>query len=275
MIQFPNCKINLGLNVVDKRPDGFHNLETILYPVPFHDVLEILPAQDGLFRFDVTGLAIPGGHEQNLCVKAFRILQADFGLPPVKMHLHKVIPMGSGLGGGSSNGAFTLKMVNELFGLCLERENLKKYARRLGSDCAFFIENHPVFAYEKGDRFEPVAMELSGLFLAIVIPGVHVATADAYRMVVPAIPEQALSEVIQLPIEAWKERLVNDFENPVFEKFPVIGGIKTALYHAGAVYASMTGSGSAVFGIFNDLPDLPVMQGCFCRVWRLGSVEGQ
>jgi 4-diphosphocytidyl-2-C-methyl-D-erythritol kinase len=254
MIQFPHCKINLGLNVVDRRSDGFHDIETVFYPVSWKDALEIVPAHDGIFQFRSTGLAIAGDSDQNLCVRAFRLLQSDFGLPGVKMHLHKVIPMGSGLGGGSSDGAFTLKILNELFALNLSNEQLRKYACLLGSDCAFFIENQPRFASGKGEQFEQIAIDLSGIFITIVIPDVHVATADAYRMVVPQMPKKSLRETVLLPLAEWRDIVVNDFEKPVFEKHPVIGAIRTELYDAGAIYVSMSGSGSAVYGLFRENP---------------------
>jgi 4-diphosphocytidyl-2-C-methyl-D-erythritol kinase len=258
MIQFPNCKINLGLNVISKRSDGFHNLETIFYPVPLHDALEIMIAADGVFQFHVTGFAVPGGNDQNLCVKAFRLLQADFGLPEVKMHLHKAIPMGSGLGGGSSDGAFTLKMLNDLFTLGLDNDQLKDHVRHLGSDCAFFIENYPQFAIEKGEQLEPVSIDLSGLFLVLVFPDIHIVTTDAYKMVLPRIPSRPIREVIMMPMEDWKDLLINDFEKPVLEKYPVIGEIKQKLYDEGAVYSCMTGSGSAVFGFFKEEPHFAI-----------------
>jgi 4-diphosphocytidyl-2-C-methyl-D-erythritol kinase len=260
MIQFPNCKINLGLNIVGKRADGFHNIETVFYPVPLCDALEINPASDGVFQFSSSGLTIPGKMETNLCIKAFNLLHKEFKLPDVKMHLHKTIPMGSGLGGGSSNGAFTLRMLNNLFSLNLDSDRLKKYASRSGSDCAFFIENLPVFASGRGDQFEPVSLDLSGLFLVIVIPDIHVVTSDAYKWVVPAIPEQSLKEMVGLPITAWKEKIVNDFEKPVIAKYPVIGEIKQKLYDSGAIYASMSGSGSAVYGLFEETPKI---EACF------------
>jgi 4-diphosphocytidyl-2-C-methyl-D-erythritol kinase len=259
MIQFPNCKINIGLNIVDRRPDGFHNIETVFYPVLLNDVLEIIPAQDGIFHFQSTGLSIPGQPEDNLCVKAYQLLQDEFGLPAVKIHLHKVIPMGSGLGGGSSDGAFTLKLLNELFTLGLDQVKLMSYASLLGSDCAFFIANQPKFAFEKGDHFEPVSIDFSGFYLVLVVPDVRVATAGAYRMVVPCIPEQSLKDLVNLPMDEWKDRVANDFENTVFEKYPVIGKIKQELYAAGAIYASMSGSGSAVYGLFKNLPQLDVL----------------
>ncbi|MCX6268051.1 MAG: 4-(cytidine 5'-diphospho)-2-C-methyl-D-erythritol kinase [Bacteroidetes bacterium] len=269
MIQFPNCKINLGLNVVSKRSDGFHNIETVFYPVPLRDALEIIPAGGSHVEFHTSGLEIPGTPDQNLCIRAFHLLQSEFGLPGVKMHLHKVIPMGSGLGGGSSDGAFTLKLLNDLFELRLGNEQLKIYARLLGSDCSFFIENQAHFAFEKGDQLEPVAIDLSGLFLAIVIPHIHVATDEAYRMVVPEMPKQSLRELIQSPLELWKDLVINDFEKPVFEKYPVIGEIKAKLYASGAIYAAMSGSGSAVFGIFKELPALVSLNDYFLWITPL------
>jgi 4-diphosphocytidyl-2-C-methyl-D-erythritol kinase len=255
MILFPNCKINIGLNVIRKRSDGFHDLESVFFPVPFHDVLEIIPAADGIFNFQSTGLPIPGEIDKNLCVTAFQLLQSEFKLPEVKIHLHKLIPIGAGLGGGSSDGAFTLKLLNIIFNLSLDDDQLKDYARVLGSDCPFFIENRPLFAYERGDHFEAVELNLSGLTLLLVLPGMHISTAEAYSAVVPAIPEKMLKESIHLPIEQWKEELVNDFEQPVFAKYPAIGEIKRKLYESGAIYASMSGSGSAVYGLFREKPN--------------------
>ena len=266
MVTFPNCKINIGLNIISKRPDGFHNLETVFYPVALHDALEIVTATDGLFEFHTSGLSISGEPEKNLCVKAYQLLQSDFRLPAVKMHLHKVIPMAAGLGGGSSDGAFALKLLNNLFDIRLNSEQLKDYARILGSDCAFFIENKSCYAFEKGDRFEPVPVDLSGLTLVIVIPDVHISTVDAYRNITPDIPVQPIKELIKIPIGQWKGRLVNDFEIPVFKKYPVIREIKFALYEMGALFSAMSGSGSAVFGLFNKVPPVDgLFQGCF--VW--------
>ena len=256
MISFPSCKINLGLNVVGKRTDGFHNLETIFFPVPLQDALEIIPAPNRRFQFSSTGLDIPGEQENNLCIKAFNLLRADFKLPPVHMHLHKVIPVGSGLGGGSSDGAVTLKLLNELFSLALDAEKLKNYARLLGSDCAFFIDNKPVFGYERGDSFEPFSVDLAGLFIALVIPPIHVSTAEAYALVVPEIPQRSLKELVRLPVKEWKDCIVNDFEAPITKKYPSIGMIGQKLYQAGALFASMSGSGSAVFGLFEEIPEL-------------------
>ncbi len=264
MILFPNCKINLGLNIISKRPDGYHDLETVFYPVPLNDALEIIPATDGLFEFHTSGLKIPGDEGQNLCIKAFRLLQAEYQLPEVKIHLHKVIPMGAGLGGGSSDGTFTLRLLNELFEIELSNDILRDYASRLGSDCPFFIEKQPVFASGRGYRFAPCNIDLKGYFLVIVKPDIHVATADAYAMISPEQPINQLSMVISQPIESWKDELHNDFEKPVFAKYPAIGEIRQKLYDAGAVYAAMSGSGSAVYGLFTDIPSLEnLFPGCF------------
>jgi len=258
MIQFPHSKINLGLNIIEKRSDGFHNIETVLYHVPLTDALEIIHAQDGIFQFQATGLDIPGKTEHNLCIRAFHMLKTDFRLPNVKIYLHKVIPAGSGLGGGSSDGAGTLKMLNELFDLGLGSQQLKQYARRLGSDCAFFIEDHPQFAFQKGDQLEQIEVDLAGKYIVIVIPDVHIVTEVAYGLVVPGKPVLPLKNMLGLPVEDWKDRLVNDFEKPVFEKYPVIGAIKQQLYNSRAIYASLSGSGSAVYGIFKEAPELTV-----------------
>ena len=266
MVTYPNCKINLGLNITSLREDGYHNIETVLYPVPFHDALEIIPAKDGIFEFHTSGLSIPGNPGDNLCVRAYNLLQQDFRLPAVRMHLHKIIPMGAGLGGGSSDGAFALKLLNHLFDIGLNSVQLENYARKLGSDCAFFIENIPCFAFDKGDRFEPVHVDLSALTIVLVIPGVHVGTREAYAMISPAIPEKRIKESVLWPVGDWKAALGNDFEKPVIEKYPVIGKAKRALYEMGALYAAMSGSGSAVFAIFRE-PPATELAFPGCSVW--------
>lgn len=266
MILFPNCKINLGLNIILKRPDGFHDLETLFYPVSLHDALEIIPSADGVFEYHSTGLAIPGEVEQNLCIKAYRMLQQEYDLPDVKMHLHKVIPIGAGLGGGSSDGAFTIILLNQLFGLKLSTMQMENYARNLGSDCTFFIGQKPVYASGLGDRFTQCSIDLPGYHLVVVKPDVHVATADAYALLSPKQPASQLSQILSQPIGTWKAELVNDFEEAVFSKYPVIGEIKLKLYDAGAIYASMSGSGSAVYGLFKKIPQVEALfPGCF--VW--------
>lgn len=263
MILFPNCKINLGLNIIRKRPDGYHDIETVFYPVPFHDVLEIIPASDGRFAFSTSGLMIPGDMEKNLCVKAYRLLSSDFSIPEVKMHLHKVIPMGAGLGGGSSDGAFTLLLLNRLFNLDLDEGTLMEYARKLGSDCPFFILNRPVYATGRGDLFEPTQVNLSGWHMVLVFPGVHTSTSEAYAMITPKLSSRSLKKLVTEPVSGWKGLVTNDFETVMVREYPVIGQIKEQLYNQGAAFAAMTGSGSAVFGLFRDPPVITTLPGCF------------
>jgi len=253
MLDFPNAKINLGLNIIGKRPDGYHNLQSCFYPVKWSDALEILPADAQ--QFDTSGLPVPGTTEANLCIKAYQLLKQKYELPPVHMHLHKVLPMGAGLGGGSADAAFALRMLNELFALNLSAEALENYARQLGSDCAFFVQNKPVIATERGDIFTPAAPSLRGYNCMIVYPGIHITTAEAYGSITPKEPAYDLEELLQQPVEAWKGKLQNDFEAALFPKYPVLPLIKEQLYAAGAAYASMTGSGSAMYGLFKgDVP---------------------
>lgn len=256
MVVFPNAKINLGLSVTEKRTDGFHNIETAFYPVPLRDALEIIPAKDGKTEFGFSGPNIPGTVENNLCFKAWELLKNDFHLPEIKFHLHKVIPMGAGLGGGSADGAFTIRLLNQVFNLKLTNGQMQDYARQLGSDCAFFIENKPVFAFGKGDLFEDTRVDLSGFYLILIKPTINVNTAGAYANIVPSRPAISIKEIIRLPVEKWKDLLQNDFETSVFKSYPEIETIKNQLYENGAVYASMSGSGSAVFGIFKTIIEL-------------------
>lgn len=260
MITFPNAKINLGLNVLEKRPDGFHNIETVFYPVDWCDMLEIikLPAANtGKVDFTLSGIPVAGDYKNNLSFKAFELLDKDFNLGPFQLFLHKIIPMGAGLGGGSSDAAFTLKLINELFELNLGIDQLLNYASQLGSDCCFFILNQPVFAEGRGELLKKINLNLKGKSILIIQPDVSVSTGEAYQSVIPSIPEKGLNEIIELPISQWKTHLKNDFEKSVFAKYPVIEEVKNRLYKAGAVYASMSGSGSAVFGIFeSDIPSI-------------------
>lgn len=252
MISFPHAKINLGLNIVEKRSDGFHTIETVFYPVPFTDVLEVLPSSR--FFFQSTGIETGSDPENNLAVKAYRLLQKDHNLPPVRIHLHKVIPPGAGLGGGSSDAAFMLKMVNELFSLSLSQSRLEENALLLGSDCPFFITGQPAFATGKGEQMTPLAVNIHHLKIILVKPPANVSTAFAYQSVKPRKPEIPLTEAIQQPAGFWKKTVFNDFEETIFPIHPEIGAIKQKLYDLGAVYASMSGSGSAVFGLFEDFP---------------------
>lgn len=252
MITFPNAKINLGLNIVEKRPDGYHNLETVFYPVPVEDALEvnILNESTQKFRLHQAGLEIAGEAENNLVVKAYKLLDERFNLPPIDIHLFKHIPSGAGLGGGSSDAAYMLKLLNEKFNLELSDENLEEYAAKLGADCAFFIRNAPTYAEGIGNIFSPISLSLKGYQIVLVKPDIFVSTRDAFAQIKSHRQEIPLKEVIKQPIEEWKERMVNDFEESVFPQFPAIKEIKEKLYEAGAIYAAMTGSGSSVFGLF-------------------------
>lgn len=255
MIVFPNCKVNLGLHVVQKRPDGYHDLQTVFFPLPFRDILEILPSSS--FAFHSTGLTIPGDPASNLCVKAYQLVKDRFPeLPPVYIHLHKIIPMGGGLGGGSSNGSFTLLALNEIFDLKLARKDLLEMSIQLGSDCPFFIMNEPSYATGRGEQMKPVDINLKGYYIILVLPGIHVSTAQAFSGIIPKKPKKDLEHNIGMAPDRWKDWLINDFEDSVFLQFPEIEVIKSWLYQQGAVYASMTGTGSTVYGLFKEKPAL-------------------
>ncbi len=262
MIEFCNCKINLGLSVLDKRPDGYHNLETVFYPLNLCDVLEVMEGsneQDKKVRIISEGLPIPGDQQNNLIAKAYHLLDLKFSLNPVTFHLIKKIPIGAGLGGGSSDGAYALKLLNRLFKLNLSVEQLIDYAAKLGSDCPFFIENIPCFASGRGEILSKIKLDLSSFCMVLIKPEVHVSTADAFNKITSLgrkTSNSSLLEVIQMPIESWRENLINDFEKSVFEIYPQIKEIKDKLYREGAIYSSMSGSGSAVFGIFRYSPGL-------------------
>lgn len=258
MIIFPNAKINIGLNIIDRRTDGYHNLETVFYPVRVYDVLEIVEANK--LSFESSGMGIPGRVEDNLCVKGYHLIKNDFDIPPVAIHLYKNIPIGAGLGGGSADAAYFIKLINQTFGLLLTDDEMINYARKLGADCAFFIKNEPVFACGKGDQFKPVNIDLSEYIIVLVMPQAHVSTGEAYRGVRPKAVNSSLQQLIDLPIAKWKQYIKNDFEDSVFKNHPVIRGVKAALYNAGAIYASMSGSGACVFGVFNSLPNLSELE---------------
>ena len=252
MIVFPNAKINIGLNVVSKRNDGYHNIETVFYPIKLSDALEFVVSEKT--ELSTTGIKIEGNTDDNLILKAYRILKKDFNLPEIKFHLHKIIPFGAGLGGGSSDAAFTLKALNSFFNLSISIEKLKYYAAQIGADCPFFIENKPAFASGTGDQLTPINIDLSQYKTVILFPPVTVSTADAYKSILPEKPDFDLRNLCSLPIEKWKETVFNDFEKYVFRIFPIVKELKEKLYEAGALYASMSGSGSAVYGIFSNLP---------------------
>ena len=247
MIAFPNCKINLGVNIIRKREDGFHDLETIFLPVPFTDVLEIISSD----KTELTVTGLPVNATENLCIKAYNLLQQKFPeLPPVKMHLHKVVPMGAGLGGGSSDASFILNMLNEKFALNLKPEQLTHIALQLGSDCPFFLVNKPCFATGRGEMLELVNINLTDYKILIVNPGIHIDTKWAFSKIIPEERKKSVKEIITQPIETWKDELQNDFEIPVFAEYPEIEKLKNDLYQLGAAYASLSGSGSSVFGLF-------------------------
>jgi len=252
MILFPPAKINLGLRVLHKREDGYHEIETCMIPIPFFDVLELLKSPD--FTFRQTGLSIEGNTGSNLCVRAYELLKSKCGIPPVYMHLRKELPMGAGLGGGSSDAAYVLRGLNDLFELGLSLVELESLASVLGSDCPFFIRNEAQLARGRGELLSRLAIDLKGYYLKLVNPGIHVGTKEAYAGVVFNTQKEALSDVLSAPIEDWKEKLTNDFEVSVFRSHPVLQEIKRNLYAEGAVYAAMSGSGSTMFGIYAFQP---------------------
>lgn len=266
MIVFPNSKINIGLRILRKRRDGFHDLESIIFPVGLCDMLEILPSDPDIndpgTGISVSGLEIPGTGE-NLCLKAAELFRARQGTPEVRIHLHKKIPAGAGLGGGSADASFTLLAMDRLFGCRLDPGILEEYAAELGSDCAFFIRNRPCLARGRGELLEPVSMSLAGHCLVILFPDIQVPTSSAYGMVVPSPDGPGLDQIPQLPVEQWGESAVNDFEKPVFARHPELASLKEGLYASGAAYASMSGSGSAIYGIFTSQPVLkPELKSC-------------
>ena len=250
MVLFPHAKINIGLQVIARRPDGFHHINTLFYPLPLCDVLELIPAEKTTLR--LTGLPIEGIADDNLCMKAYRLLQKDYELPPIAIHLHKVIPTGGGLGGGSSDASHTLLALNKLFSLQCPEQQLMDYAARLGSDCAFFIQPKPALAEGRGEILHPMDICLTGYYLLLVKPPIHVSTAEAYANITPQQPAQPLQTLVNLPVTEWRGKMCNDFEAGVFAQHPELAAIKAALYEKGATYAAMSGSGATVFGLFAD-----------------------
>jgi 4-diphosphocytidyl-2-C-methyl-D-erythritol kinase len=262
LLTFPNAKLNLGLYVTAKRPDGYHALETVFLPLPWADVLEVLPVPKGqaASSLTLTGRPIPGDVATNLCLKAYELLKTDFPqLPPVQMQLHKIVPIGAGLGGGSADAAFALRAIGEVFGLNLSTAQLEGYARRLGADCAFFIENQPCLALERGDVFEPIDLILRGTACVVVYPGLHISTAQAFAGIVPRAPKLPLREALAQPLSTWRDTVSNDFEASLAPTHPVLAEIKQQLYEGGASYASLSGSGSAVYGLFTGVAEAPAL----------------
>jgi 4-diphosphocytidyl-2-C-methyl-D-erythritol kinase len=256
MLFFSNCKINIGLRITAKRSDGFHDLESVFFPVPWYDALEIIESSE--LSISITGISIPGEMSENLCVRAWQMLKVDFpDLPPVEIHLHKTIPTGAGVGGGSSNGAFMLKALNTKFDLGLNSRQLSAYAIRLGSDCPFFIENQTAIARGRGEILQPIPLYLTGYHLVLANPGIHVATGWAFGQLNPHFPEKPIEELCLLPVKKWqKAGIKNDFEKPVFGKYPAIESIQKILMEKGADFAAMSGTGSTCFGFFSKDPGL-------------------
>lgn len=261
MISFPIAKINLGLNVVEKRPDGYHNLQTIFYPVPIKDALEV-QVMDEAFPSDfdcdlkVTNITIEGDEQRNLVVRAYQLLKQDFPtLPRIHTHLWKGIPTQAGMGGGSSDCAYMMLLLNQQFQLGLTDEQLIEYAAKLGADCAFFILSRPCYAEGIGEKLQPIDLSLSGYYIAVVRPDIPVPTKEAFSRIRPHYPTQNCRETVMQPIDTWRDTLINDFEESVFALHPEIGDIKQRLYDMGATYAAMSGSGSALFGLFKKQPD--------------------
>ena len=248
MIVLPNTKINLGLNILRKREDGYHDISSIFYPVKeCVDILEIVKSEK--FEFTKSGIEIPEG--ENLCEKAWKLIYNDFGIGNVKIHLHKQIPIGAGLGGGSADASFTLKALNELFELKLTNIQLEKYALQLGADCPFFIDNNPKLVEGKGEKMSNIDLDLSGFEIRLINPEIYISTKESYSVITPKTPEISVEKIIQLPLKEWKHKLKNDFEISVFSKYPQLEKMKEELYNDRAIYASMSGSGSVLFGIFN------------------------
>ncbi len=258
MVLFPNAKINIGLNIIQKRADGYHDLETIFYPVKMTDILEII--ESDILKFSSSGATVPGNPNENICLKAWDLLSRDYTLPPVHIHLYKNIPAGAGLGGGSADAAFLIRLVNQKFDLKMDVRTMENYASRLGADCAFFIQNKPVFAQGIGNEFEKTDLSLNGLYLVLVMPDLHISTADAFDGIKPVRPMQSLRNLIKLPIGEWKNVVANDFERTIFPKYPLISQIKESLYNSGALYASMSGTGCSVYGIFEQPVKLPQLE---------------
>lgn len=256
MICFPNAKINLGLNIVSKRLDGYHNLETIFYPIAIEDALEVIPNGRDIDVFNQRGLQVDGNSSDNLVMKALRLMRENYSFPNVSVELLKKIPFGAGIGGGSADAAFMLQQLNQMFDLGVSDDDLAKLAQQLGADCPFFIYNRPLFASGIGEVFEEVGLSLKGYYLALVKPDIHVSTKEAFSLIKPQTPTLSLKEIVKKPIEEWRDFMKNDFEDSIFPQFPAIEDIKKKLYDLGAVYASMSGSGSSVYGIFKNEIDI-------------------
>jgi 4-diphosphocytidyl-2-C-methyl-D-erythritol kinase len=260
MLVFPKAKINLGLRITGKRSDGYHDLETLFYPVGLCDALELVPDPNGLDKdtLTLTGFKLPGRKEDNIVLRAVSRLRELFPIPFLKIHLHKSIPAGAGLGGGSSDAAFILRAINRRFDLSLNADKLKVIAAGLGSDCPFFIDCQPAFATGKGEILSPVGDLLSGFYGVLVNPRISVSTEEAFNNCLPSMPERSLRDLITSPVSVWKDLIINDFEKTIFIRYPQLKSIKESLYSSGAIFSSMSGSGSTVYGIFYEKPLIPV-----------------
>ncbi len=266
MILFPNAKINIGLNIIAKRLDGFHDIETCFIPIGLCDILEIAESEN--IKFESSGIKIPGNPMENLCVDAWKLMHEYYKIPPVTIRLHKQIPVGGGLGGGSSDAAFMLKGLSDYFNIQINSTELKNYASKLGSDCSFFIDNKPAFAKGKGEILELIDVNLNGYKICLINPGIHIPTKDAYASIRPKYPRISLMEILKMPVEEWTGAVINDFEAFALKTHPMISAIKEKLVINGAIFSLMTGSGSSVFGIFkNQVPKNIVKEFSGMFVW--------
>ncbi|MDF1575305.1 MAG: 4-(cytidine 5'-diphospho)-2-C-methyl-D-erythritol kinase [Bacteroidales bacterium] len=269
MILFSPAKINLGLQILERREDGFHTLRSVMYPTDLCDIIEInqLPEGNPPVCFTQSGIRFDADLEDNLCIRAWKLLASECSLPPVSIHLHKQIPVGAGLGGGSSNASTILKGLHQIAGSTLPAEKMAQLAGQLGSDCPFFLQDEPMMMEGRGEILSQVKVSLDDFYLVLLFPEIHISSAEAYSTVSPAIPEQHLRQLIEKPINEWKESIVNDFEKKAFRKYPILEKLKHSLYNSGARYASMSGSGSALYGIFETLPDFPGLLRRF-MIWK-------
>jgi 4-diphosphocytidyl-2-C-methyl-D-erythritol kinase len=257
MIDFPNAKINLGLYITEKRTDGYHTIRTVMIPVQLTDILEF--TENDKDELHCSGLSTGSVTDENLVMKALNLLRTNYEIPPLSIWLHKAIPTGAGLGGGSSDAAFMLKMLNSFYSLGLTATQMREFALMIGSDCAFFIGNQPALATGRGEILSPLEAGVEDLYIAVVNPGLHVSTKEAYAGIIPSQPEEDIRHIISLPVAEWPGRLENQFENTVFKVHPQIRSLKDQLYRAGAVYASMSGSGASVFGLFREEPEISLI----------------
>jgi 4-diphosphocytidyl-2-C-methyl-D-erythritol kinase len=264
MITFPNAKINIGLHILRKRNDNFHDLETLFYPVQWTDALEIVESEK--LEFSTSGIEIPNDPKENLCMRAYHLLKKDFDLPPVHIHLHKVIPTGAGLGGGSADASFTLKMLNEIFNLGIKNEILEKYAAQLGSDCPFFIQNKPQIGTGRGEILESFEVNLKGREIVLIYPNLNISTKEAYAKIKPKERNFLIKDTFKKEIQTWKNELENDFESALFPDYPLLAEIKNELYAKGAIFAGMSGSGSTMFGIFDKVPSFSFLSEYY--IWQ-------